>query len=202
MSNFTDFRSLVAHARTVRRFRESAPVSMETLEELVSTARLTPSAGNLQPLKYVLSNDPLTNARIFDCLGWAAYLKDWPGPAEGERPAAYIVVLGDTEISKKVEWDHGIAALALQLGAAEQGLGACILASVQRKKLATILALPEHLSILLVLALGEPAEDVVVEGLAADRSIKYYRDGEGVHHVPKRPLDELVFARYQPTNHR
>ncbi|TVM15978.1 nitroreductase [Oceanidesulfovibrio indonesiensis] len=197
MSTPIDFHSLVAKARTVRRYRESSPVSMETLEALVDTARLTPSGGNLQPLRYVLSNDPVTNARIFDCLGWAAYLKDWPGPAEGERPAAYAVILGDSDIAKSIDCDHGIAALALQLGAAEKGLGACILGNVQRKKLATILELPENLSILLVVALGEPAEDVRTEPLAADGSIKYYRDGEGLHRVPKRALDDIILARYQ-----
>ncbi len=197
MSTQTDFHSLVARARTVRRYRESATVSMQTLEALVDTARLIPSAGNFQPLKYVLSNDPVTNARIFDCLGWAAYLKDWPGPAEGERPAAYVAVLADSDIAQNVDCDHGIAALALQLGAAERGLGACILGNVQRKKLATILELPENLSILLVVALGEPAEQVVLDGLAPDGSIKYYRDGEGVHHVPKRALDDIILARYQ-----
>ncbi|MFW5733726.1 MAG: nitroreductase family protein [Oceanidesulfovibrio sp.] len=197
MTAHTDFHDLVARARTVRRYRESSPVSMQTLEALVDTARLTPSGGNLQPLKYVLSNDPRTNARIFDCLGWASYLKDWPGPAEGERPVAYVVILADAEIAKNVDCDHGIAALALQLGAAERGLGACIIGNVQRKKLSVVLDLPETLSILLVVALGEPAEDVVVDPLAPDGSIKYYRDGERVHHVPKRALDDVVQARYQ-----
>jgi hypothetical protein len=61
----------------------------------VNLARLSASAANLQPLRYILSNDPHKNELIFSCLAWAAYLKDWPGPPEGERPSAYIIMLGD-----------------------------------------------------------------------------------------------------------
>lgn len=195
-----DFLDLVKSARTVRRFRQDRPVDMDTLYWLVKLARYTPSAGNLQPLKYALSCEPGLNERIFSCLAWAAYLKDWPGPAAGERPAAYVVILTDEDISAKVDCDHGIAAQTMELGARTRGLGACILASVDRKRLARELGLPANLRVKLVLALGEPAEEVAVRDLDADGSIRYYREGP-VHVVPKRTVEELVVHETCPGGH-
>ena len=163
---------------------------------MVNLARLSASAANLQPLKYILSCDPGTNARIFPHTRWAGYLKGWPGPVEGERPAAYIVILGDTEIRKSFGCDHGIAAQSIMLGAAERGLGGCMIGSIDRDALRQALDIPGQYECLLVLALGKPKETVVLEEVGPDGDIKYYRDDEGVHHVPKRPLDELILRTY------
>lgn len=189
-------RELVLKNRSVRRFRQDQAIAMSRLESLLDLARCTASAGNLQPLRYVLSTDPAKNAEIFSCLGWAAYLADWAGPSEGERPSAYIVICHDAGVVPKVDCDHGIAAQTILLGATETGLSGCMLASVNRKKLAQILNLPESLPILLVLALGRAAEEVVLEELPADGSIRYWRDQQGLHHVPKRGLGEIIAGRY------
>ncbi len=185
---------LIKGNRSYRRFHQETAVSMETLKELVNLARLSASAANLQPLKYYLSCEPEKNAGIFSCLAWAGYLKDWPGPAAGERPAAYIVILGDTEISKNFGCDHGIAAQSILLGAREQGLGGCILGSIQRDRLRGLLSLPETLDILLTIALGRPKEQVVLEEVVPGGDIKYWRDGQGVHHVPKRRLSDIILS--------
>lgn len=183
---------LVRQNRSVRRFYQDRPVSRETLLGLVNLARLSASAANLQPLKYVLSHDPEKNARIFSCLAWAGYLKDWPGPAEGERPAAYIVMLGDRDITGNFGCDHGIAAQSILLGARAKGLGGCMLGSIQRESLRELLDLPPRYDILLVIALGVPKEQVVLEEVGPEGDIKYWRDARGVHHVPKRPLPEII----------
>lgn len=184
--------ALIRKNRSYRRFVQSAAISREALVGLVDLARLSPSGANRQPLKFILSASPETNARIFPCLHWAGYLKDWPGPAEGERPAGYIIILGDTEIAPDFGVDHGIAAQSIMLGAAERGLGGCILGAIERDALRAALDIPERYAILLVLALGEPAESVVVEAVGDDGSICYWRDAAGVHHVPKRSLDALI----------
>src|SRR4030065_208840 len=103
-------KDLVLKNRSYRKFYQDVSIGLETLKELVDLARLSASALNLQPLKYMLSCEPKKNAVIFPLLGWAAYLKDWPGPAEGERPSAYIIVLGDKEISQAFGCDYGITA--------------------------------------------------------------------------------------------
>ena len=187
---------LVSRCRSYRRFDERVPVAETLLRDLVGLARMTPSAANRQPLRYVLSCAPDWNAKIFETLAWAAYLKDWPGPAPGERPTGYIVVLVDSTISQAADVDVGICAQTILLGAVERGLGGCLFGAVRRQQLAEHLSLPAHLPIAVVIALGTPVERVVLEGLPPDGSIRYYRDAGQVHHVPKRPLEELVHAVY------
>jgi nitroreductase len=178
--------------RSYRRFHENHEIGESDLLDLIDLARLSPSAANMQPLKFILSNTREKNNRIFPSLAWAAYLKEWPGPAEGERPSAYIIILGDTEISKNIRWDHSIVAQSMLLGAVEKGLGGCIIGAVTREKLREALLIPEQYEIMLVLALGKPKEEIRIESVGPDGSIKYWRDDEDIHHVPKRSREELV----------
>ncbi|MGD8882128.1 MAG: nitroreductase family protein [Desulfobacterales bacterium] len=187
---------LVEANRSCRRFYEDHQVELKTLEELVDLARLSASSGNLQPLKYILACQPDVNAQIFSCLAWAGYLKDWPGPEPGERPSGYIVILGDTTIGKEFGVDHGIAGQSMLLGAREKGLAGCLLGSINRKDLRPMLNIESHLKILLVLAIGKPKEEVVIETVGPDGNIRYWRDAEAVHHVPKRALTDLIVASH------
>jgi len=185
---------LVKQNRSYRRFDESYELDRETLVELIELARLSPSGSNKQPLKYILSNDREKNAQIFSCLGWAGHIKDWPGPAEGERPTGYIVILGDTTIKKEYQYDPGIVAQTMLLGAIEKGLGGCMLSNLDKKKLRDVLAIDEQFDLLLVIALGKPVEEVVIDTVGEDGSTKYWRDENQVHHVPKRKLDDLILS--------
>lgn len=187
-------RELVEKNRSYRRFHEDTPVGMGVLRELVDLARLSASAANLQPLRYILSCTLKKNNLIFPNLGWAGYLKDWPGPEAGQRPSAYIIVLGDTTITKSFGCDHGIAGQSILLGAADKGLGGCMIASIKRNRLREALDIPKKFEILLVLALGKPLEKVKIEEVGPEEGIEYWRDEEGVHHVPKRRLDDIIFS--------
>ena len=186
---------LIRRNRSVRRFDEGVPIRMGTLRSLVELARLSPSAANRQPLRFVLCNDREACSNIFKHLAWAGYLSDWPGPPPGERPTGYIVITLDTDISPGVDCDHGIAAQSILLGATEQGLGGCIIGSIERDDLAAFLELDVRYEILLVIAVGMPVEKVTLEE-AEGGDIRYWRDGEGVHHVPKRPQEEVILAEY------
>ncbi|MBN1164066.1 MAG: nitroreductase family protein [Candidatus Krumholzibacteriota bacterium] len=193
--NESPLRDIILGNRSCRRFHQDAPVSCGSLKELLELARLSPSAANLQPLKYIVSCDPSANNRIFPCLSWAGYIEDWPGPAEGERPAAYIIILGDTEIRDSFGCDHGIAAQSIMLGAVEKGLRGCIIGSIHREKLRRELDISPRYEILLVIALGTPAEKVMLEKAGVDGDIKYWRGADQVHHVPKRTLEEIFLRR-------
>ncbi len=186
------FKDLVLKNRSYRRFVQDHAIEEGTLRELVEMARLTPSTANLQHLKYILSSDPEKNGLIFPTLAWAGYLADWPGPEEGEKPSGYIIILRDTDISSVESCDHGITAQTILLGATEIGLGGCMIGNVASKKLRLNLNIPEHLEILLVLAIGKPVEEVQLDAIGDDGDIKYWRDESGVHHVPKRGLDEII----------
>jgi nitroreductase len=185
-------RELIMKNRSYRRFYQDIPIERETLKELVDLARCSASGSNRQPLKYILSCTPDRNALVFSTLVWAAALPDWHGPLDRERPSGYIVLLGDTEISKSFGVDHGIAAQSILLGAAEKGLGGCMLASVKRDELRKALDVPEQYEILLVLALGKPKENVVLETLEPGGDFRYWRDEDKVHHVPKRRLEDII----------
>jgi nitroreductase len=182
---------LVTRNRSYRRFYQDKPMIEKQLESLIELARLSPSAANLQPLKFVLSCKPDRNELIFSCLAWAGYLKDWPGPEEGEKPTGYIIMLGDAEIAKDFGCNHGIAAQSILLGATEMGLGGCMIGSIHRDNLRKFLKIPARYEILLVIALGEPKERVVIVE-AKEGDIKYWRDTNKTHHVPKRPLREII----------
>jgi nitroreductase len=182
---------LVEKNRTRRRFDQSFRVDNEMLRSLVNLARLSPSGANRQPLKYLIYCDPSDCGRVFPYTAWAGYLKEWDGPEEGERPSAYIIILGDKDIAESYMVDHGIAAQSIMLGAVNEGLGGCIIASIKKEGLRNEFAIPERYEILLVLALGKPVEEVVVEDLR-NGDVKYWRDENKVHHVPKRSLDELI----------
>jgi len=166
------------------------------VKDLVELARLSPSSANLQALKFIISCDEIKNAIIFNCLSWAGYIPDWQGPEEGERPAAYIIILGDKEIRPSFSVDAGIAAQSILLGATEAGLGGCMIGSVKKEKLREDLNIPNVYDILYVLAIGKPKEEVVIESTGEDGNIKYWRDENGVHHVPKRSLDELILETF------
>lgn len=182
---------LIKRNRSYRRFYQDKPIKKKQLENLVELARLSPSAANLQPLRFVLSCGVEKNAKIFSCLAWAGYLKDWPGPEEGEKPVGYIIILGDREITKDFGCNHGIAAQSILLGATEIGFGGCMIASIDRDKLRKRLNIPERYDILLVVALGEPKERVVIED-AKNGDVKYWRDVNKTHHVPKLRLKDII----------
>lgn len=185
-------KDLILKNRSYRRFFQDYPITRVEVIELINLARLSPSARNLQPLKYSISVQQETNEKIFSCLAWAGYLKDWAGPEEGERPSAYVVILGDRLISNNFRVDSGIAMEALLLGAVEKGLGGCIIGSINKPELRKILDIPENLEPIYVIALGSPKEEVSLELLEDGGSVEYWRDDEETHHVPKRCIDDII----------
>lgn len=184
-------RELLMQNRSYRRFDESVRISEEQLRNWVEMVRYVPSTGNSQALKYRLIWDEENCEKTFATLGWAAFLTDWKGPREGERPTAYVVVLCDRSIAKEKPVDDGICAFTIGLAASEAGYGACILANIKKADLAEALQIDtERYAIDLVIALGKPAESVKL--VDATESIRYYRDEADVHIVPKRPLEDLL----------
>jgi nitroreductase len=191
-----DFAAIIQKNRSYRKFQEEQPVNENVLKELVNFARLSASSGNVQGLKFYLCNNPVENRIIFPTLRWAYYLKEWNGPPEGERPAAYIIILGDTEIHKTIEVDVGIAAQSILLGAVSMGFGGCMIGSLDRVSLRKKLGIPDRFDIPLVIALGKPLEKIVIENVGDDGNIEYWRDEYQVHHVPKRELDEMIIRSF------
>ena len=66
--------------------------------------------------------------------------------------------------------------------------------SIERNELREALGIPLRYEILLVLSLGKPREKVVLETLEPGGDFNYWRDSDGVHHVPKRRLDDIIIG--------
>ncbi len=181
---------LLKSDRSVRRFKEDETVTADTLSTLVNLTRYCGSGRNLQPLRYRIVTDTAEKEAIFPKLAWAGYLTDWDGPEPGERPAAYLVQCLDTSLTQNCLCDDGLQLQAITLGATAMGLGCCIIKAFNAPCVAEALALAPHLQPRYVLALGYPAEKVEIEDMTDD--YKYYRTADGIHHVPKRTLEELI----------
>ena len=194
--DFSRFQQLVKANRSCRRFDAGHQLETATLEQLVDLARQTASAANMQPLKYILSTGSGKNSEICSSLGWAAYLKEWPGPEPAEQPNSYIVILGDTRVAEKYWCDHGIAAQTILLGARAMGLAGCMFAAINHKKLRPALHIDDHFEIKLVIALGKPAETAQIDEIGINGDIRYFRDTANVHHVPKRKLTDIIVSRW------
>lgn len=186
-------KELVLKNRSYRRFDESFKIPDSELIDMIDTARFTPSTVNSQALKFMIVNDEDKCSKVFETLAWAGLIKEWNGPAEGERPSAYIIILCDLALGKNKMYDDGIAAQTIMLSAVEKGLGGCILGAINRGKLAENLEIDnEKYSIDLVLALGKPAENITLVDIPESGNSAYFRDENGNHYVPKRSLDELI----------
>ncbi len=188
-------KELIIRNRSYRRFHQEYAVSIDTLKELVDLARLSASGSNKQPLKFLLSCDAEENAKIFQLISrWKGLIPEWPGPKEGERPSAYIIILGDKEIMSSFGHDPGIAAQSIMLGATEKGLGGCMIGSMRKKDARNVLNIPSRYDILLAIALGKPNEKVVIETLSPGQDTKYWLEKDDSHHVPKRRLEDIVIV--------
>ncbi len=186
-------KELILSNRSYRRFHQEHAIDLDTLKELVDLARLSASGANKQPLKFLLSCDPEKNAIIFPLISsWAGLLPEWPGPREGEKPSAYIIILGDTEIRPSFGINPGIAAQSILLGATEKGLGGCMMASLKKEAARNVLNIPSQYEILLTIALGKPNEKVVIETLSPGQDTDYWREEDSSHHVPKRRLEDII----------
>lgn len=186
-------KELMKKERSYRSFDESVKIDRETLVGFVENSRLIPSSVNLQPLKYRICTDKSECDTVLSLTKWAALLKEYEIPPKGHAPTAYIVICIDKNVSDKsiFEKDVGIAAQTIMLSAVEAGFGGCMIGNFAPSKVAEALNLPDGVVPSLVLGLGKPDEKITVESVG-EKGSNYYRDEKGVHHVPKRSLDEII----------
>ncbi|MBN2261228.1 MAG: nitroreductase family protein [Clostridiales bacterium] len=185
-------KDLILKNRTYRRFYEEYEISKEELLSLIDLARLSSTGRNIQALRYIIADTPEIKEKVFKNIRWAGYFKDWEGPLVGERPSAYLVMLLDQELTKFCYWDHGIAAQSILLGAVERELGGCMFGAVDKENLRVDLKISKRYEIMMVIAIGKPKEIVVLDDISEDGDIKYWRDENQIHHVPKRRLEDLI----------
>jgi len=186
-----DIYKTIISRRTIRKFKQEK-IDSEILRKLVNAGRLAPSAANIQLLEYLIVDDKDLKEKIFPNLAWAGYIKPEGDPGEGERPAAYIIILADRKLNPAPERDIGASAENMNLAAQGEGIGCCWIGAFKKKKVNKIISVPENLSAELVIALGYPMEKPVSEDIRKGSSIKYYKDDLGTLHVPKRRLEDIL----------
>lgn len=188
-------RELAIASRSYRGYDESRKVTREELLDLVDLTRYTPSSVNRQPLKYHIAWEKAEVDQIQSLTKWAAGLPDLQLPYPGTCPTGFIVICLDTKLGpNEVQFlkDVGIVAQTMLLAATEEGLGGCMIGNFNPQIMREALHLEEHLKPMLVVAVGRPAEKVVLTEVGEDGSTGYYRDEAGVHYVPKRKLEDIL----------
>ena len=188
-------KDLLIKDRSYRGFNENRKITRKELEELIELTRYCPSSINRQPLVYYLAYEPELVTQIQQNTFWARALKDITLPKKGEYPTAFIVVAQDLNLDANEKLfirDVGIVAHTILLGAVERGLGGCMIGSFMAEGVRKALNMPENMLPHLVIAIGEPAESIILEDLKESGNVAYYRDENGLHHVPKRELKDIL----------
>ena len=187
-------RDLVKKSRSYRVFDENYKLEKQDLVDLIELARFCPCGKNSQSLRFIPIYKEEILKEIYPYLAWAAYLKDWEGPVEGERPTGSVLIVSkeSTLTDPILACDIGIASQTIMLGAAHKNLGSCMIRALNRKKIAEILNLSEEYIIHMALAIGKPAQEVIIEDINEGENIKYWMDEDKTHHVPKIILNDLI----------
>ena len=171
------------------------------LLELAELAHLAPCGANAQRLRFHVVSDAEECSSLFEKLTWAGALKDWSGPVEGERPTGYIAILAERPAPGKpaapiTEADAGIAAQTMMLAArsATPEVAACMFKAFPPRAIDVMGLDGDKYEVKLIMVFGVPAETQVIDAIDSnpDGSINYWRDEAQVHHVPKRPLADVL----------
>ncbi len=186
-----DVEEAIYKRRTIRRYKQT-PLSSDTLKKMIDFARLAPMGLNNQFLEYIIVINPELRNNLFPLLKWSAFLPETErAPEEGRHPTAYIIVLVNTKIKPQSDFEVGAAVENILLGAMKFGIGSCWMGSINREKIRELFEIPKYYNIKHVISLGYPDEKSVIEPY--DDSFKYWKDADGVMHVPKRDINDIIF---------
>ena len=186
-----DMMEFLRTRRTYRRF-EQRPVAPELLTEAVEAARIASCGNNRQTLKYMIVQSPAMVAAVQPLVHWAASLPPEQGcPKPGEQPVAFIAVLQDERLPGGSDTDVGLAMGSMTAAAWANGVGSCLMGSIDRPALTQLLGLPEGVKLRYMVAFGYPSHQSHLV-TAVDGNVKYYLDDARDYCVPKRPLEEVL----------
>lgn len=129
-------------------------IEKDKLDKIFEAARLAPSAKNLQDWRYVVVTDKAVKKDVAACTN---------RPQVFEKAGAIIVACSNMNHVMKCGQpvspiDISISLEHISLQAAELGLGTCWIGSFETEKVRELLAIPNNVSIIELMALGYPAE--------------------------------------------
>ena len=182
--------TLLRKNRSHRAFDNSYTVAMRQLEAIVSVNDKLPSGRNAQTLRFRLLDAPGGGEDFCRFLHLGGYLPELHLPVPGTEPKAFIIVCSTEAESPIVNIDLGISLQSMALKAVEIGLNALIVKAFNRQEIKNALSLPYDP--LAVLAVGKGTERIVLDEVRAGSDLRYYRDADGAHHVPKIAVPDLL----------
>ena len=148
---FLDVLGTITKRKSVRSYAPT-PIPEEVLVKVLEAARLTPSAGNIQPWHFIIVEDEDKRARIAKGCRYGRFLAESP---------VVIVACGDKKAS--LHWyavDTAIALEHLVLAATALGLGTCWVGSFDQEDIREMLKLPEKFEVVALMALGYPRRKI------------------------------------------
>ncbi len=177
--------------RSIRKFTGEA-IKREILTDIVDCARLAPYPMNLQPLKFAIVTEKEKLNAVFPFTKWGGYLENGT-PTLDERPAAYIMILGDRNIKSGDDFkkETGIAGATITAAAMEYGVATCWLGALDRAEISGILGLSQNLELQDIIALGYPAQKSEPVQIKSE-NVRYYLEKDTIK-VPKRSIDEIIY---------
>jgi nitroreductase len=167
MNSFPSFLDMVKARQSTRAY-DSQPVDNEKIERCLEAARLSPSASNAQPWKFIVVNDPAIKNELAD----ATQDRFLPLNHFTKQAPLHIVVIREKanltsrigQVVKDKEYplmDIGIAAVHFCLQAVEEGLGTCIIGWFNENKVRKLLSIPKNKRVELIITVGYPATDEI-----------------------------------------
>jgi len=151
---------MITSRQSDRRY-DPRPVENEKLSRIIEAARMSPSANNAQPWKFIVVTDPdlikkIAEAASANLLGINSFVT--------QAPVQIIVVREKTDIQTRTASvmksrdysliDIGIASENICLQAEAEGLGSCIIGWFDEKSVKKHLGIPGSKRVELIITLG------------------------------------------------
>ena len=154
-----NFYKLYDRRRSVREFRDK-PIEAEKLSRLLMVLNRAQSAANRQPWYFIVSKRPAREELN------SVFTKD------GFKDAPVVIVAcadpGSAWVRKtdnrNYAWVDVAIAVTEMIGAATaEGIGTCWIAAIDAERVKEILAIPAHIDVVGIIALGYPVEGLTWE---------------------------------------
>lgn len=151
---------LVLRRQSDRKYTDK-PVENEQLERIITAGRMSPSACNAQPWKFIAVTDPelieeIGNASTERLTGMNSFVNQASAllVIVRERPNFSSRIGGKIKKKDYSHYDIGIAAGTMCLQATAEGLGSCIVGWFDEKAVRKTLSIPASKRIELLITLG------------------------------------------------
>lgn len=158
-----DFFELISKRESCRAYSDKQ-VCIEDINSILDAARLSPSACNSQPWKFIAVNDADKVKEL------APTLQGFGINKFAYEVSTYIIICETNAKLNPVlkvanqhyaQIDIGIAAANITLCATQLGLGSCIIGHFNESKVKGLLNIPKNIPVRLIIALGYPTSEKI-----------------------------------------